>query len=157
LKETFPPGLTNVQNRATISSRETEPTSATATVKVEVVPTPTPEPTPKPELPPEEEGPAAGIFAGMPLLPSVLIGILAIVAMVILAYVGAIAKYSPDKEAKDDLNRQRIALVREGVFLIFIVSAVLILAIGRGIEPDGAISILSAIVGYVFARAARPT
>ena len=156
LKETFPLGPTNVQNPATISSKETEPTSATATVKVEVAPTPTPEPTPKPEKP-EEEGPAAGIFAGMPLLPGVLIGILAIVAMVVLAYVGAIAKYSPDKEAKDDLNRQRIALVREGVFLIFIVSAVLILAIGRGIEPDGAISILSAIVGYVFARAARPT
>jgi uncharacterized repeat protein (TIGR01451 family) len=157
LKETFPLGLTNVQNPATISSKETEPTSATATVKVEVAPTPTPEPMPKPELLPEEEGPAAGIFAGMPLLPSVLIGILAIVAMVVLAYVGAIAKYSPDKEAKDDLNRERIALVREGVFLIFIVSAVLILAIGRGIEPDGAISILSAIVGYVFGRATRPT
>jgi hypothetical protein len=45
-------------------------------------------------------------------------------------------------------------MVREGVFLIFIVSAILILAIGEGIREDGAISILSAIVGYVFGREA---
>jgi hypothetical protein len=78
--------------------------------------------------------------------------------MAVLVYVGGIAKFecSPDAEGEAELHLKRIALVREGVFLIFIVSAVLILAIGRGIEPDGAISILSAIAGYVLGRAMGP-
>jgi hypothetical protein len=71
-----------------------------------------------------------------------------------LVYVGACAQYCSDDRNKRELSRQRIAMVREGVFLIFIVSAILILAIGEGIAEDGAVSILSAIVGYVFGREA---
>jgi hypothetical protein len=70
-----------------------------------------------------------------------------------LVYVGACAQYCSDDRNKRELSRQRIAMVREGVFLIF-VSAILILAIGEGIAEDGAVSILSAIVGYVFGREA---
>jgi hypothetical protein len=78
-----------------------------------------------------------------------LIGVLAIISMAVLAYVGAVAKYSTD----DEVNRRRISLVHEGVVLVFIVSAILVLAIGRGIESEGAVSIISAIAGYVFGRA----
>jgi hypothetical protein len=70
-----------------------------------------------------------------------------------LVYVGACAQYCSDDRNKRELSRQRIAMVREGVFLIF-VSAILILAIGEGIAEDGAVSILSAIVGYVFGKEA---
>jgi len=114
-----------------------------------------------------EETAAGGIFATQPIIPSVLIGVLAFGAMVVLTYVGAIANF--DFSKKDEKNervdstrlveeqgrfeRSRISLVREGTFLIFIIASILVLAISRGVEPDGAISILSAIVGYVFGRA----
>ena len=96
-----------------------------------------------------------------------MIGVLAFGAMVVLTHVGAIANF--DFSKKDEKNervdstrlveeqgrfeRSRISLVREGTFLIFIIASILVLAISRGVEPDGAISILSAIVGYVFGRA----
>jgi len=85
-------------------------------------------------------------------------GILGITTMLVLAYVGARAKYSQDAKGKQDdkckcgLNRQRIALAREGLFLTVIVSGIFILAVAEAIQPDGAISILSAIVGCVFGR-----
>ena len=157
----FPPGSTSMENTVTIASAEMEPASDQVSILIKVAPTPTPEPTPtreptptpQPTLP-DDAGPKAGIFAGMPLIPSILIGFLAVVSTFILVYVGACAQYGSEDEDKCELSRQRIAMVREGVFLIFIVSAILILAIGEGIKEDGAISILSAIVGYVFGREA---
>jgi uncharacterized repeat protein (TIGR01451 family) len=155
LQETFPPGPTSVKNSVTISSKEMEPAGATETIKVEVTPTPTPTPTPSVQR--VEKDPSTGIFAEaeMARVASILILVLTSVAMLVLLIVGIWTKYcSKNAEEAGKLNRQRIEMVREGIFLIFIVSAVLILAIGSGIESDGAISILSAIVGYVFGRTA---
>lgn len=146
LKKVFAVGSTSVENKATISSKEIEEVSIERLIVVEVTPMPTPTPV-RPV-----EGPAAGIFAGREKSPLILIGILAAMAMGVLAFVGAIAEYSPKKTHNGELTRERVALVREGVFLIFIVSSIMLLAIGGGVESDGAISILSAIVGYVFGR-----
>lgn len=169
LRDTFDTPL-DVKNEVTISSDGLELMRAQAIARVKVAPTPTHTPTPTPTptathtptptptptpSPTPEPGPAGGIFGGKPAIPAALLGILAFLAMAVLAYVGAGARFqsSGESEKERDLACQRIHLVREGVFLIFIVSAVLILAIGRGIEPDGAISILSAIAGYVLGRA----
>jgi len=53
---------------------------------------------------------------------------------------------------KDRWNVQHLRLVEEGVVVIILVGAVLILAMGSGIKQDGAVSILSTIAGYVLGR-----
>jgi uncharacterized repeat protein (TIGR01451 family) len=159
----------DVMNEVTISSDGVELMKAEAVARVNVAPTPTPTSTPTPTATPTSTlaptptptlvpGPAGGIYSGKSLEASILIGVLAFCAMAVLTIVGAFARLprNLDKEAEAKLYQKRIGMVREGVFLIFIVSAVLILAIGRGIEADGAISILSAIAGYVFGRAVGP-
>jgi uncharacterized membrane protein len=47
---------------------------------------------------------------------------------------------------------QYLQLALEGVAVIVLVAAVLILAMGSGIRQDGAVSILSTIGGYVLGR-----
>jgi len=157
LKHNFPDASTVIEHRATIDSNELDPVTSVASLQRNVVPVV--------EVSGEETA-AGGIFATQPIIPSVLIGVLAFGATVVLTYVGAIANF--DFSKKDEKNervdstglveeqgrveRSRISLVREGTFLIFIIASILVLAISRGVEPDGAISILSAIVGYVFGR-----
>ncbi len=158
LKHNFPDASTGIELQATIDSNELDPVTSVATLQRNVAPV---------VEGVGEETAAGGIFATQPIIPSVLIGVLAFGAMVVLTYVGAIANF--DFSKKDEKNekvdsaklveeqgrfeRSRISLVREGTFLIFIIASILVLAISRGVEPDGAISILSAIVGYVFGRA----
>lgn len=151
------PGSFNLRNQVALSSNEQDEISAESQVQIEVAATPTAVPTATvaptaTAVPPT--GPQSGIFANTPTAPIVLIGVLAIGAMLGFIYVGAWSKLGGPNSGEDEHTKQtRLWVVREGIFLVFIVSSILILAIGRGVESDGAISILSAIVGYVFGRA----
>lgn len=53
---------------------------------------------------------------------------------------------------KDKWNSEYLRLTIEGVLVVVLVGAVLILAMGSGIKQDGAVSILSTIAGYVLGR-----
>ena len=53
---------------------------------------------------------------------------------------------------KDKWSPQYLQLALEGVAVIVLVAAVLVLAMGSGIRQDGAVSILSTIGGYVLGR-----
>jgi hypothetical protein len=150
---TVPPPTPTETPTATPTATPTQTSSPTPSP---TVPTPTAiPPTPAPTSGPQSEGPLTGIFTDVPLAPTILIGLLAVVSMIVVAYVGAIARFNSDDPESVEVSRRRLALVHEGIFLIFIVSGILVLAIGGGIEPDGAISVLSAIAGYVFGRARR--
>lgn len=82
------------------------------------------------------------------------IGLLAVVAMMIFTIISL--KISQNKEKEDaEITEKRVDLVRDGVMIIFIVSAVLLMGISGTLPSDGVISILSAIVGYVFGRATK--
>lgn len=83
------------------------------------------------------------------------IGMLALIGIGVFTYVGGIAKFqgSRDAEANSDITIARVAMFREGIIIIFIVSAVLLMGIAGTLTSDGVNSILSAIVGYVFGRA----
>ena len=151
LLDFFDVGLTEITNQATISSDETLDNTAIAIIKV-IIPTPTPTPmltpTPIPTLIPEI-GPRTGIFTSQ-WPPIIFIGVLSLSAMMVLFLASIITQFT-NKDNKD-VCREGMSMLRNGIFLIFIISAILIMALGRGIENNGAISILSAIVGYVFGR-----
>jgi uncharacterized repeat protein (TIGR01451 family) len=172
LGNSFVVGPNQVDNKVTITSKEVEPDTATSMLKVNVVPTPSPTPEPATVV---GEGVSAGIYKENPTIPSVLLGVLAFFVLGALIYTGTqepkslsepipelpkdadsalMEKYIELTQQRNSFAQQRLSLIREGVFLVFIISAILILAIGEGIKQDGAISILSAIVGYVFGRAA---
>jgi uncharacterized repeat protein (TIGR01451 family) len=168
LKSDLPSGRINVQHVAEVSSDGivlvvADPES----FFVDVLPSPTPtqtptlSPTPEPTLTPmptitptltltptlapAPTGESQSTFTGEKgaHIPAILIGLISLVTIAAVVYVGT----------HQDIKPHQIGLVREGIFLIFIVTAVLILAIDRGIPADGAISLLSAIAGYVFGRA----
>ncbi|MBV7337768.1 hypothetical protein KFU94_57970 [Chloroflexi bacterium TSY] len=145
LKNEMPEATTTIQHLVSLFSQEQEPVSNSTLLTIE---------------PPSvvEDSFGRGLFAGNTNTLSILVGLLVAAALFVLTYVGAIAtpKVQADdsEEAKEAyaLERARVSMVREGVFLTFIIASVLILALGEGIKEDGAISILSAIVGYVFGR-----
>jgi uncharacterized repeat protein (TIGR01451 family) len=136
-----------------------------------IVPTPTPSPSPSPvpsetlsltpgtptdtPTPTPETGASALSTSWQALLA---ISIMAVLGMAAFFYVGAFASFKGSSTAEQisKLNDTRIHIFREGVIIIFIVSTVLLLAISKVLPSDGAISILSAIVGYVFGRASQP-
>ncbi len=142
-------GSHTVPNEATISSAEMEPVTSEASFLVVVLP---------PVPPPDDD---TGFFlkeeAWKVVFVSLFLGALAMGAMAVLLYVGAVAEYSADDEgdSKRELSRERIELVRVGVFVIFIVSGVYVLALAGTVKGEAAISILSAIIGYIFGRATR--
>jgi hypothetical protein len=92
-------------------------------------------------------------------MPTLSIGLLALFSMGVLTYVGAIVRPRIISDAEQDieyikeLEHRRLDMVRDGIFLVFIITGVLMLALGGGIKQDGAISVISTIVGYVFGRA----
>lgn len=168
LKSDLPSGRINVQHVAEVSSDGivlvvADPES----FFVDVLPSPTPtqtptlSPTPEPTLTPTatiaptptltptlaptptRESQSTFTVEKGAQIPAILIGLISLVTIAAVVYVGT----------HQDIKPHQIGLVREGIFLIFIVTAVLILAIDRGIPADGAISLLSAIAGYVFGRA----
>lgn len=93
--------------------------------------------------------------------------LLSFVGIAVFTYMGGFARFhklsATGKDglgaeqglSKDDVDviEKRLALFREGVIIIFIVSTVLLMGIAGTLQSDGVISLLSAIVGYVFGRA----
>ena len=137
LKSDLPSGKINVQHVAEVLSSDgiVLVTADPESFFVDVLPSLTPTP-----APPRESTFTAEKQAW---IPAILVALISLVTIAAVVYVGT----------HQDIKPHQIGLVREGIFLIFIVTAVLILAIDRGIPADGAISLLSAIAGYVFGRA----
>ncbi len=134
--------------------------SPTATITPTATMTPTVTATPSAESTVDATTPrGAGIFLDNPYIPTLSIGLLALFSMGILTYVSAIARPNLTPEMEHDvehikeLEHRRLDMVRDGIFLVFIITGVLMLALGGGIKQDGAISVISTIVGYVFGRA----
>lgn len=166
--EAFNFGLTEIQNQAVISSNEIEDQSANASIKVNV-PTPTPTPTPSltPTLTPAatqtptpvstpipSEGPRSGIFYDKGVDTLLVVSLISFIAMAALFV-------SPSLMRRVGITgedyKESLEVLRHGIFLVFIVFAVLILALGGGVKEDGAISLLSAIVGYLFGKGTGKT
>jgi uncharacterized repeat protein (TIGR01451 family) len=158
LKSVFPPGSTNVENTAIISSDGVESASDEATVLVEVIPTPTPAPTltPAPTAAPtpstlevketraQGEGPLNNIQI------TILLALLLIGGLVVVGFM-AFQTLTSDQAAKD---REYIRCLIEGVILVVIFFTIIVLALHNAMERDGVISIVSAIVGYMLGRRA---
>jgi Domain of unknown function DUF11 len=159
IEDAFNSGSIEINNQVTISSDQTEINLTSASIHINVpTPTTTPNPTPTPTLTPTAipAGPQSGLFANTPVGPLLLVGLLSLVAMGVLTY--ATVRMCPQPTAGQDdknsleLHKTGLEVLREGIFVIIIIAAILMLALGQGIREDGAISILSAIVGYLFGR-----
>jgi len=158
LKSVFPPGSTNVENTAIISGDGVEPASDEATVLVEVIPTPTPAPTftPAPTAAPtpstlkvkETRAQGEGPLSSTQL--TILLAVLLIGGLVVIGFM-AYQTLTSGEAAKD---REHIRCLIEGVILVVIFFTIIVLALHSAIEPDGIISIVSAIVGYMLGRRA---
>lgn len=153
LASRFPTGTTVLENITTLTSNEGDSVHQERSFTVEVLPETQVADGASPVSAAAVNtviGPAGGPFSTSPWVPVFFIGLLALGAMGVFTYVGAMASFGSNE--KDALGQRRVAMVREGVFLVFIVSSILILTLADDLESDGAISILSAIVGYVFGR-----
>jgi hypothetical protein len=156
---------------------------ATASTAFQVsVPTPTPTLTwtPTPTWTPEATGTPAPTWTPEPTkVPSgasalgqnwpstIIVVLLAFVGIAVFTYMGGLARLynlsdiktdNPEvvKDLRDDEKEmviRRMTMFREGVIIIFIVSTVLLMGIAGTLQSDGVISLLSAVVGYVFGRA----
>jgi len=105
------------------------------------------------EPPPEAAPPitiavpeAPGIFEDQPTLLAVLVGVLAVTALLAVDGLALIIL------RKGEWKEGHFRLVMEGIAIVVIAAAVLILAINKTIESDGAVSILSSVAGYVLGR-----
>jgi uncharacterized repeat protein (TIGR01451 family) len=136
---------TSVENKAVCYIRDVEVARSQTTMKIEVE-----------VVPPAEEGETVTavvdsspqIFEQKPETLAWLVGVTAGLAM--LAVAGT-ALGGPVL-MKDKWSPQYLQLAIEGVAVIVLVAAVLVLAMGSGIRQDGAVSILSTIGGYVLGR-----
>jgi hypothetical protein len=150
---------------------------ATASTAFQVsAPTPTPSPTvtptdtPIPSATPNPtptQAPSGASALGQNWSSTIIVVLLAFAGIAVFTYMGGFAKFyrpsnNANKEAgetsgmsKDEIElvEKRITVFREGVIIIFIVSTVLLMGIAGALQSDGVISLLSAIVGYVFGRA----
>jgi len=161
LKSVFPLGSTNVENKAIISNDKVEPVSDEATVLVEVIPTPTPAPTftpaptaaPTPSTLKVQETIAQGEGPLNNTQITILLALLLIGGLVVVGFMG-FRTLTSGQEAKD---REHVRCLIEGVILVVIFFTIIVLALHNAMEPDGIISIVSAIVGYMLGRrAGRP-
>lgn len=157
-------GITDISNQVTILTKGIVLAEARSIFTVNV-PTSTPSPSTTPTvtiLTPTTgtitatatQVSGASALSGSPL-PTWIIFSMAMIGIGVFTYVATIARFKPtgDAEKDQDFLDHRLSVFREGVIIIFIVSAVLLMAISDVLPSDGAISILSAIVGYVFGRA----
>jgi hypothetical protein len=150
---------------------------ATASTAFQVsAPTPTPSPTvtptdtPVPSATPNPtptQSPSGASALGQNWSSTIIVVLLAFVGIAVFTYMGGFASFyrkgsGENKEtgettgmSKDEIElvEKRITVFREGVIIIFIVSTVLLMGIAGALQSDGVISLLSAIVGYVFGRA----
>ena len=155
LKSVFPPGSTNVENKAIISSDGVESASDEATVLVEVIPTPAPTftPTPAPSTLKVKETKAQGEGPLNNCQITILLAMLLIGGLVVVGFM-ALKTLTSDQAAED---REHIRCLIEGLILVVIFFTIIVLALHNAMEPDGIISIVSAIVGYMLGRrAGRP-
>jgi len=160
LKSVFPLGSTIVENKAIISSDGVESASDKETVPVKVIPTPTPAPTltpaptaaPTPSTLKVKETKAQGEGPLNNTQITILLALLLIGGLVIVGFM-AFQTLTSGGAAKD---RDHIRCLIEGVILVVIFFTIIVLALHNAIEPDGIISIVSAIVGYMLGRRAGP-
>jgi uncharacterized repeat protein (TIGR01451 family) len=159
LKSDLSTGTTEISNPVAVLS-EGVTLAETRSIYVITVPTPSPsmtqKPTPSPSLTPLAPTPTtivpgASILSGSPL-PTYIIGGMALIGITVFTLMLFIKIQNGSNNQEDGLQI-KISTFREGVIIIFIVSAVLLMGISNTLQPDGVISILSAIVGYVFGRA----
>jgi uncharacterized repeat protein (TIGR01451 family) len=137
---------TSVENKAVCYIRDVEVARYQTTMKIEV------EIAPKTEAGGETvtavvENPPQ-VFEQKPETLAWLVGVVAGLAM--LAVAGA--TLGGPVLMKDKWSPQYLQLALEGVAVIVLVAAVLVLAMGSGIRQDGAVSILSTIGGHVLGR-----
>jgi len=125
---------TTVVNRATISIQDVELGRAETTMTIE--------PAPVEEAAPEQPQ----VFQKEPTTVAWLVGISAVGA---LLTVGGLALLILKR---GQWKEQYLRIVIEGVAVVVIVEAVLILAMNKSIEADGAVTILSGIAGYLLGR-----
>lgn len=94
--------------------------------------------------PPGEEG--EQVFQREPVAVALLVGTSTVIALLIVGLLTY--AYLQKTEGKQRAFRFGI----EGVAVVVIVEAVLVLAMNKSIEPDGAVTILSGIAGYLLGR-----
>jgi hypothetical protein len=147
-------------NTAFQVSAPTATPTPTATATETPIPSATPNPTPT-------QAPSGASALGQNWSSTIIVVLLAFVGIAVFTYMGGFARFhsltSGEKEgpaaqqglSKDEIElvEKRITVFREGVIIIFIVSTVLLMGIAGALQSDGVISLLSAIVGYVFGRA----
>jgi uncharacterized repeat protein (TIGR01451 family) len=161
LKSDLSAGTTEISNPVAILSEGVTLAEARSIYKITVptpspsmTPQPTPSPSPTPITPtPTTIVPGASILSGSPLA-SIIVGLMAFLGIAVFTLMVFFVKVTNGSaDVQDDQFHAKVSIFREGVIIIFIVSAVLLMGISNTLQPDGVISILSAIVGYVFGRA----
>jgi hypothetical protein len=125
-----------VANKAIIYIRDVELARSQTTMTIELPP------------PEEEEAPQEQpqVFEKEPVTVAWLVGVSAVIALVTVG--GLAFLILRQGQWKDRYLR----IVIEGVSVVVIVEAVLILAMNKSIEADGAVTILSGIAGYLLGR-----
>jgi uncharacterized repeat protein (TIGR01451 family) len=164
IKDQLTSGITEISNPVTVLAEGIVLTEARSVFTVNV-PTSTlsPSSTPTIATPTPTSGTitatatqvsGASALSGSPL-PTWIIFSIAVIGIAVFTIVATVVRFGlkDDAEIDKDFLDHRLSVFREGVIIIFIVSAVLLMAISDVLPSDGAISILSAIVGYVFGRA----
>jgi hypothetical protein len=141
-------------------SAPTPTPTPTVTPTETLVPSATPNPTPT-------QSPSGALALGQNWSSTFIVVLLAFAGIAVFTYMGGFAKFYRTENGKNkdsaetsgmtkdeiELVEKRITVFREGVIIIFIVSTVLLMGIAGALQSDGVISLLSAIVGYVFGRA----
>jgi uncharacterized repeat protein (TIGR01451 family) len=154
-------GVTEISNPVAIFKDGIEVVEAKSVFSVNVLtPTVSPSSTPVPTLAQTPgAATATAVSPGASALSgsfgvTVIIGLLALIGIFVFTAIGGYAKYTTGQNDEEHLEAYltRINVFREGVIIVFIVSAVLLMGISNTLPSDGVISILSAIVGYVFGR-----
>ena len=126
---------TTTANVASISIDGVQVAQAENRMAIEPAPSPTP-----------ETQPVAQVFENQPLMVAVLVGVSAITALVVIGgLVGVILR-------KNQWKERYFRLAIEGVVVVVIVEAVLVLAMNHSIEADGAVTVLSGLAGYLLGR-----
>jgi len=160
LRHNFAHG-TDVKNTVTISSDRTEPETVHASVRVEAAPTatttpmptstptpmPTPTQTPTPQPTVSRETTRENVLVVVPHLDKYIIG-LGSLCLVVLLFTALTRRIETS-----DGRLEVIRMVQEGICVTLIAVAVVILRLTACITEEGAVSILSGIIGYVLGRA----
>lgn len=135
---------TTVANTASISIDGVEVDRSQTTMTIEPPPA-----EPPPVTIAVSESP--GIFENQPTLLAVLVGVISVAALLAVDGLALIIL------RRGEWKEGHFRLVMEGMAIVVIAAAVLVLAINKTIESDGAVSILSSVAGYVLGRTVSST